>query len=140
MHARSSVLAGSAWTLLLCGTMSLLAAEPAGQTGDLWEVTTRMSMEGMPMEMPPQTSRVCAAKAWKEPPGGRPDCKSTDFRQTGNKVTWKAVCSGPPPMTGEGEIVRESDSAYTGSIKFNSSEGNMTIKLNGRRLGACEPK
>jgi hypothetical protein len=49
MHARSSVLAGSAWTLFLFGTMSLLAAEPAGQSGDLWEVTTKMSMEGMPM-------------------------------------------------------------------------------------------
>jgi hypothetical protein len=137
MHARSSVLAGSAWTLFLIGTMSLLAAEPAG---DLWEVSTKMSMEGMPMEMPAQTSKVCSAREWTEPPGGRPDCRSTDFKRTGNKVTWKAVCSGPPPMTGEGEIIRDSDSTYTGSIRFNSPEGNMTIRLNGRRLGACTPK
>ena len=141
MRTRTSVVAGSASTLLLFATMALLAAEPAGETGDLWEVTTRMSMEGMPMQMPPRTSRNCSTKEWTEPPpGGLGQCSNTEFKRDGNKVTWKTSCSGPPAMTGIGEITRDGDSAYTGSIRFSSSDGNMTINLAGRRVGACTPK
>jgi hypothetical protein len=140
MRMHSSVVAGSASTLLLFITMSLLAAEPAGETGDLWEVTTKMSIEGMPMEMPARTSRNCSARVWTAPPSGGPgQCSDTEFRQDGNKVTWKTSCSGPPASTGIGEITRDGDS-YTGLIRFTSAEGNMTIRLNGRRVGACTPK
>ena len=143
MRTRSSVVAGSASTLFLFVTMTLLAAAPAGETGDLWDVTAKMSIEGMPMEMPARTSQVCSAKVWTEPPPGDPgrgQCTRTDFRQDGNKVTWKVSCSGPPASTGIGEITRDGDSAYTGSIRFSSSDGNMTIRLTGRRVGGCTPK
>lgn len=141
MRMRTSVVAGSASTLLLVVTMSLLAAQPAGETGDLWEVTAKMSMEGMSMEMPAQVSQYCSAKVWTQPPpGGRGECTNSDFRQDGNKVTWKTSCSGPPAMSGVGEITRDGDSAYTGSLRFSSAQGNMTIRLNGRRVGGCTPK
>ena len=111
------------------------------ETGDLWEVTSQMSMEGVPMALPAQKLKVCAPKEWKEPPGGmdeRQKCKNSDFKVEGPKATWKTTCAGPPAMTGEGEITRDGADAYTGAIKFSSEEGSMTIKLSGKRLGPCE--
>jgi len=118
------------------------AGEMAGGSGDLWEVTTKISMEGAPMGLPAQKSKVCAPKEWNEPPGGmdkRQKCQTSDFKVDGTKATWKVICAGPPEMTGEGEIVRDGAEAYTGSIQLKSSEGNMTIRLNGKRLGDCDP-
>lgn len=116
---------------------------PAAPTGDLWETTSQMTMEGMPMALPAQKSKVCTPKVWKAPPGGadeRRKCRNSDFKLDGNKATWTTTCAGPPAMTGQGEITRESAEAYSGLIKFTSAEGQMTVKLSGRRLGECTPK
>jgi hypothetical protein len=40
-------------------------------------------------------------------------------------------------MTGKGEITRQGSDAYTGSIKYASEQGNMTINLTGRKIGGC---
>lgn len=136
-------LAAAAFLLLV--SISFLAADPqpaaaADQPGDLWEVTSKMSMEGMPMELPATKLKVCSAKVWTEPPGmdQRQKCTTSDFTTTEVGVTWKMTCEGPPAMTGEGEITRQGADAYTGAIKFASADGNMTIKLNGRRVGGCD--
>jgi hypothetical protein len=116
-------------------------APAAGGTGDLWSVTTQMSMEGMPMALPSNTMKVCASKDWTEPPGGadeRRKCTNSDFKVEGPKATWKTTCAGPPAMSGEGEIVRDGADAYNGTIKFTSADGNMTVKISGRRLGGCD--
>jgi len=134
----------AAATLLVLGSMPVVAADPpAAATGDLWEITSKMSMEGMPMEMPASKSKVCAPKEWTEPPGGadeRRKCTNSDFEMEGEKATWKVSCEGPPAMTGEGEIIRNSAEAWIGAIQFTSEEGTMTIKLSGTRLEDCTPK
>ena len=127
-------------TLLLLGLPTVLVAETPA-TGDLWEVTSKMTMEGMPMEMPAQKVKVCSPKDWKEPPSGADDrhgCQNSDFKVDGPKATWKVRCAGPPEMKGEGEIIRDGDTAYTGTIKLIFPDGGMTIKLSGKRLDACE--
>lgn len=111
--------------------------------GDRWEVTSQMSMEGMPMALPPNKVKVCSPKEWKEPPGGadeRMKCTNSDFKIEGTKATWNVTCAGPPAMTGVGEITRESDDAWSGAIKFTSADGAMTIKLSGHKLGECEAR
>ena len=130
---------------LLLGSIPVPAAdaEPAAPaTGDLWEVTSQMSMDGVNMTMPAQKTKVCAPKEWNEPPGGADDrmkCANSDFRREEARATWKTVCAGPPEMTGDGEITLDGSDAYSGTIKFNSSQGGMTLKLSGRRLGDCTP-
>ena len=134
--------------ILVCSALAwpIVAAEPAAApaaaTGDLWEVTTRMSMPGMPMQMPAQKSQVCSAREWKEPPAAADPhhpCTNSDFKVVGSKATWKTVCPGPPEMTGTGEITRDGDSAYSGTITLAAPQGSMTMKLDGKKIGACDP-
>lgn len=133
------------WMTCTLSILVLLLAVPAtpdGQEskGDLWETTSQMVMEGIPFKMPASTQKVCSAKEWKEPPGGSDrsrNCKSSNMRIMGNKVTWDVQCTGPT-MTGTGEILRDGADAFTGTIKFMSAEGNMTIQLKGRKVGGCD--
>jgi hypothetical protein len=116
------------------------AAPAAPAAGDSWEVTSQMSMEAIPMPLPAQKVKVCSPKVWTEPPGGadeRRKCTNSDFKLDGAKATWKVTCAGPPAMTGDGEITRVSADEWSGAIKFTSSDGVMTVKLAGRRLGDC---
>ena len=116
-------------------------AADAPPKGDRWEITSQMSMEGMPMKLPANKVKVCSPKDWKEAPGSadeRRKCVNSDFHMDGNKATWKVVCAGPPAMTGDGELTRESDDAWAGTIKFTSADGSMTLTLAGQKLGECE--
>jgi len=125
--------------LFLLALLPVLAAEIPAK-GDLWEVTSKMSMEGLPMEMPVQTAKVCAAKGWTRPPVGDNEhqkCTRSEYITTDNKVTWTESCKSPP-MTGKGEITRQGNDAYTGTIVYASAQGNMTIKLSGRKIGGCD--
>jgi hypothetical protein len=114
------------------------ADAPPG-SGELWEVRSAMSMQGF--AMPPRTMRVCTAKDAKEPAGvnPQPDCKTTDVKVSGNTTTWKVACPGPPKLTGSGEMTR-GDGTYQGRMRFASPDGEMTMKLDGKRVGACTPK
>ena len=124
--------------LILLGSLPSLAAEPPG---DLWEVTSKMSMEGMPFDMPARPIKICAAKNAQEPPGSANDergCTNSDMHRVGNKVSWTSSCSGPPAMTGQGEITYEGTDSYSGAIKYVTDDGNMTINLTGHKIGGCD--
>lgn len=129
-------------SLALLIVLLIAAATPIGQEskGDLWETTSQVSMEGLPMKMPANTMKVCSAKEWKEPPGASDksrNCKNSNMKIAGNKVTWDVQCTGPT-MTGTGEVVREGADSFAGAIKFRSAEANMTVQLKGRRIGGCD--
>ncbi len=115
------------------------AAPSPPKNGDLWEVTSQMTMEGMPagMGMPAQTRRVCTGKEWTKPPvaSDEHNCQMTDFKTTATKSSWKVSCQG---MNGEGEITRTSPDAYTGWMKMSAPQGTMTMNLTGKRVGDCD--
>jgi hypothetical protein len=126
----------AATLLILLAAVSARADDPPGV---LWETTSQMVMEGMPMSMPQRTLKVCTAKEWKKPPpGGDKSCESTDFQRDGNKATWTMQCSGEMPMKGTGEMTFESDDSYTGAIKATADGMNMTIRLSGKKIGTCD--
>jgi len=128
--------------LLIAAPFLAAAAEPAApakEKGVLWEMTSQMSMEGMPMAMPVQRTKACTQK--DQPPVAadeRHKCTNSDLKKEGTKVTWKTVCAAPPEMTGEGEINFIDADNYTGAIKFTSAQGSMTTKLTGKRAGECD--
>ena len=130
----------AAGVLALAG--SLLAQGPARRDGR-WEVKMEMQMVGM--TMPPQTLTQCVTKEEAADPqkgmpqtgrGANPtDCKISDHKVDGNKVTWSMACP-KDQMTGAGEFLYSADT-YTGTMKMNSRGQDMTMKYSGKRLGDC---
>ncbi len=111
---------------------------------ELWEVTTKMDMAGM--SMPARTDKVCKLKGDRDPSkmGEKDkdsDCKMVDSKQSGNRSTWKIVCTKPEPMTGTGDMTHSGDK-FDGTIKMSGkSDGEaytMTQVLSGRKVGSCK--
>lgn len=107
-----------------------------------WEVITQMQMANVPMQMPEMKSLQCVtAEQVKDPAKSLPsgpgsgNCKITDYKSDGTKVTWKTACDG---IAGTGELTFQGDS-YTGTVGMTSPKGDMTMKMRGKRLGDCAP-
>jgi hypothetical protein len=126
----------AAGTFVLCALTPALAADPPG---DLWQMTSQFSMQGMPFSPPPNTVPVCTAKTWtRPPPGGDKSCVNTNFKRVGNKVSWDMQCAGQMPMTGHGEITFDSADSYSGAISATADGVAVTIKLSGKKTGGCD--
>ena len=132
--------------LVVVGGIAVALAQGPRRDGE-WEVKMEMNMPGMPANMPAMTTKQCitpaeAADPQKAiPPQGRGrnpgDCKVSDYKVDGNKVTWSMACEGGQPLTGTGEFVY-TDNAYTGSVIMDmKGRGEMTMKYAGKRLGDC---
>jgi hypothetical protein len=114
-----------------------------------WEVTMQMQMAGSPIQMPEmKTTRCVTPEDAKDParsmpsgPEGRggqkSDCKMADYKTSGNTATWKMVCTSPQAMTMNGEMTFNDDS-YTGTMKSDTAQGQMTMKMAGKRVGDCK--
>ena len=139
----------SAAALTLVATVSAIAQGPGPRRDGNWQVTMEMDMPGMPQKMPPMTMTQCVTKADADDPmklapqgrGAAPgNCKVSDYKTEGNKVTWSMHCEGDNPMTGTGEFVYSGDT-YTGTMKMTTGRGGqprtMTMKYSGKRLGDC---
>jgi len=115
-------------------TVALVHAQGADE---LWQMTTRMEMEGM--QMPALSQQVCMKKGETQAEGlGQqdPNCKVTEQRRTGNKFTWKVVCTGERAMTGTGEMTRNRDT-LEGRMQMKSKDGDMKIAYAGKLAGTC---
>jgi hypothetical protein len=128
----------------LVATSFIVSAQGPRRDGR-WEITTEMDMPGMPMKMPATKTVQCITKEQaedpnqalpKDPQARNGDCKMSDYKVAGNKVTWTMACTGRTSMTGNGEITYAADS-YDGWMKMKMSEGEMTMKYKGKRLGDC---
>jgi hypothetical protein len=128
--------------LAAAATLVLLALTPAradDPPGILWETTSQMVMEGMPMAMPARKLKLCAAREWtRPPPGGDDNCTNSNFQRAGSKATWTVQCTGEREMSGVGEMTFEGSDAYSGTIKFESEGMSMTTKLAGKKIGTCD--
>lgn len=106
----------------------------------MWEITTKVDIPGIPVKVPPQTVKHCYTKEevkdQKKVVATQKDCTVTDFRQSGNKVTWKMKCTGPNAGTMTGETIFKGDSFA--STMITESKGQKTkAKVNAKRVGAC---
>lgn len=109
---------------------------------ELWDITTKMEMSGMPMAIPGQTHQVCLRKDRKAEDAipKQSDCRVYDVRTSGNTVSYRMECTGKNPMTGEGEVT-STPSSYSGRMKMRSTkkgeEMDFTQTFSGKRAGAC---
>jgi hypothetical protein len=130
---------------LAVGVSSALLAQGPRRDGR-FEIKMEMDMAGMPMKVPPITTTQCITPEQAADPqnamppqGGRGNennCKVSDYKQDGNKVTWSMKCEGKEPMTGTGEFVYASD-GYTGTMMMDRGGQAMTMKYTAKRLGDC---
>jgi hypothetical protein len=138
-------------TFVAVATLAILTVGTVAQSpirAGRWEVTMQMQMAGSPMQMPEMKTTRCVtpeeatdpARSMPAGPEGRggqkSDCKMSDYKTSGNTATWKMVCTSPQPMTMTGEMTFNDDS-YTGTMKSDTPQGQMTMKMAGKRLGDC---
>jgi len=130
--------AGLAWLVL--GLIAVTRAGAQGGPDELWNMSTRMEMAGMPGQT--FTNDVCMKKGQTQPDKMSQDknCKVAEMRTVGNKTTWKIECAGRDPVTGTGEITRTKDS-MNGRMQMQGKRGNdsfdMTTVMSGRLVGSC---
>ena len=135
------------YSLAIVGTLiGFFSVAAHSAPGEYWEITNKMEMPGMPFAMPATTTKVCIAKGGEKDPqktSGDKDCKMTDVKTSGNKVTWKARCDhNGEVMTGTGEQTTTAN-GYEGKMQFaGKSQGqdmNMTMAFSGKRAGgSCD--
>ena len=128
--------------LLLPACLSLAIAPVQAQGGpdELWNMSTRMEMAGMPAQA--LNHQVCMKKGETQPDTMSQDrnCKATEQRKVGNTFTWKVVCTGANAMTGEGQMTR-SGNAMNGRMRLQGKSGDMTMDMTmvytGKLAGGC---
>jgi hypothetical protein len=114
----------------------------------LWEITSKMEMPGMSMQMPARKHTQCLTKKnmlktmVPKEQTQEEECKITDQKISGNTVTWTMKCSGEDAMDVNGKTTYNGDT-FKGTITMISNdpdEGKMKIinHISGKRIGECK--
>ncbi|MFY2762726.1 DUF3617 domain-containing protein [Arenimonas sp. MALMAid1274] len=112
-------------------------------TGNLYRVTSKIEIQGMPMSMPSQPVEVCGPKGESSQAMVPRDknCTVSDYRVSGNKSTFRMACTGENPMTATGEFERLGADAYRGRMQMSGKmEGepmDMTMTFEGKKIRDC---
>ena len=111
----------------------------------LWEITVKMDMPGMPMQMPPMTHTQCITKKDIIPqkPEKNQDCKIINSKTSGNTVSWTIQCRDKDGTTAEssGKVTYKKDK-FDGTIYMTVNQPGqgkmkMTQHMSGKRIGEC---
>lgn len=128
----------------LTGAVLVVSSVHAQQTGELWEMTSQMSMPGMPAGMiPAQTQQVCQGQNFDRTPGeqDRSKCTITNMKQTPARITYDVKCEGNPPTTGSADYQFEANrTRMKGTMRMQTRDGEMVMQMTGRKVGACNPQ
>lgn len=156
--------------MLLLGLLPMSASAEEVREGR-WQYTSTMQMEGMPampqmpqgMQLPPGVQLPQGMKSLNMGPGGMSstyescitkdklvpqdqarerDCKISDMKRNGNRISWTASCTMPDGGTAEsvGEGSYNGDSSQMVVKTKASHQGhamNMTMNISGKYLGPC---
>ena len=133
-------------TVLLALVLSwtaLAQTQPPMREGN-WEVTMKMSMAGINMELPETKQTHCVtADMIKDPQGAVPkgiggsDCKVSDYKFAGSTATYTVACTTPAPVTAVGQTKYNGAEAYTGTLSMDSNGQKMSIAYDAKRIGDC---
>ncbi len=133
---------------VLASLLSLSLATAYAEAPDikegLWEVSSEVSIPGMPMQMPAVTSQQCFTKQNMNPEKimQKNNCQMNDMDLKNNHASWSMSCEQQGmTMQGTGSIQYQKTS-FSGTFDMTmsgASQGNMNMKtkLNGRYIGNC---
>lgn len=105
-----------------------------------WQVSSKMEMVGMPMQIPSQTYTYCLTKKDMVPRQENPDqsCKMIKTSVNDSSVSWQMECSTPQgPSNIDGKITYKGDT-FDGVIKVRQAGMVMTQRMNGKWIGKCQ--
>ena len=128
-------------TLLICVTLATAEIKEG-----LWEIQTSMEMPGMPVKIPPTTTRTCmsrndAVPKPSAPKGQEQECKIKDQNISGNTVTYSMECKGKDGSTTEisGKMTYSGDAMEgTSTMKMSGPVAmEMSSKMTGKYVGPC---
>jgi hypothetical protein len=132
---------------MFCSTAPhALAASASALTPGMYEYTMKMSMPGMPMNMPAQTSQRCLTskdvdsnKAIEMPTERNSDCQIKDMANSGAQFSYKISCTKPQKMDGsaKGSVTATSLSMEM-TMVMPEAPGPMTQSITARRIGDCK--
>jgi hypothetical protein len=127
-------------SVILAGALSLPLASFAAGSDDLWEVTTQMNMPGMPAGMGTNTQQQCYEKDMRKNVTGRKgteECKVTDFKESGNKLTITMSC--PKNRSAVMEYVfNPARTEYKGTMRMKDGGQEILMNMSGRKVGTCD--
>ena len=135
MYQKIAALTG--FILVLC--FQSVFASPDIKEGN-WEITVKMEMPGMPMEMPAVQFTQCLSSQNTIPVNKDElkDCKMLSSSTDGNTAKWVMQCSqGGQQITSRGKITYSGDT-FNGEAQIQMQGMDITQKMTGRHMGACE--
>ncbi len=124
--------------VLLClACLSLAMAATKTVPGEKWQQKITVQMQGM--SMPMGSTEVCVPVGKASADLFKPDknCAVSNLRQSGNKFSADIKCTGADAMEGSMEQIIEGNH-MTGTARMRSAEGEMQIKMDSVKGGACQ--
>ena len=130
-------------TIIVTVTSVSFAGSELNMQEGKWEITTKMEIPSMPMDMPPMKHTQCLLKKDIVPQSSQAgqECTISQIKVTGSTVTWVMQCSGGPGGDTKGNgTITYNGSSMKGTIKMKDAQSNMemTSHLTGRRIGECK--
>lgn len=132
------------FSTLVCMVFFVTSAWGVDLQDGSYEITSKVEMPGMPMQMPPVTVTQCLTQQDPVPNQSTAGqhCNIIEVKTEGKTVTWKMECTQQgQKMQGTGKMVYYGD-RFEGTINttMGPQSGNMTITtlINGKRIGACK--
>ncbi len=111
----------------------------------LWEITTKVEMKGVPVQIPATTVRQCVTKNNPVPQSTAKgyECKTKDYKVSGDTVTYMVECTGKKSaMLTLGETTYKGNffnGTSTTTVKnFGQPDMQINNKISGKYIGPCK--
>src|SRR5208282_5401013 len=144
------------WVVVSCCLIAIAASAQGQRKAGLWEVTSQMSMSGMPNmpQMGGRTQQVCVTQAMIDKYGGpysnpqNAQCQVTNVSVTSTGMSADLSCTGRTTMTGTVKTTFVDANTTKTTMLMNMTMGNgqaMTMTMNatstykGADCGSVQP-
>lgn len=133
----------TAFALVLATLVSPVFAGPTEIKEGLWEISSKVTMSQIAVDMPAMTQTQCVSQSSVDPQQllKAHNCQFSRNQNTGNTVSWTMSCMEQGiKMNGSGSMTYQ-ETAFNGhfDLEMNGEAGPVTMstQIDGRYLGAC---
>lgn len=127
----SMLILGVTGLSMVCSLAHAQSRMKAGQ----WEITSQMTVTGMPFSPPPQKTQVCvtpedaARNAPPKPVADDSGCSMQNLKQDASGVSADLQCTGKMKGSGRFEVKYTDSAHYSGTMNFNGDFGGHAAQM-----------